>query len=86
MIPLSEPTHHQTLIYVDNVVLSSLIVHCHCVCFFSFPSRQGIVLTSGCIYLLYYYTFIPAVPLLVLIATDEEYCKVVETSSFYILF
>jgi len=27
-----------------------------------------------------------AVPLLVLIATDEDYCKVVETSGFYILF
>ena len=30
MIPLLEPTHHQTLIYVDNVALSSLIVDCHC--------------------------------------------------------
>ena len=30
MIPLSEPTHHQTLINVDNVALSSLIVHFHC--------------------------------------------------------
>ena len=56
MIPSSEPTHHQTFFYVDNVALSSSMVHCH-LCF-SFPaSRQGIVphlvLTSGCFYVLY---------------------------------
>ena len=38
MIPLSEPTHHQTLIYVNNVALSSLIVHRHCV-FLFLPAR-----------------------------------------------
>ena len=64
-------------INVDNVALSSLIVHFHCL---SFPSRQGIVFTSGC-----FYVFIPAAPLLVLIATDEDYCIVVETSGFHIL-
>ena len=78
MIPLSEPTHHQTLInIIDNVALSSLIVHLHCS---SFPSRQGIVFTSGC-----FYVFIPAAPLLVLFATDEDYCIVVETFGIYIL-
>ena len=77
MIPLSEPTHHQTLINVDNVALSSLIVHLHCL---SFPSRQGIVFTSGC-----FYVFIPAAPLLVLFATDEDYCIVVETFGIHIL-
>ena len=46
----------------------------------SFPSRQGIVLTSGC-----FYISIPAAPLLVLFATDEDYCIVVETFSFHIL-
>ena len=30
-------------------------------------------------------SFIPAVPLLVLIATDEDYCIVVETFGFHIL-
>ena len=39
MIPLSEPTHHQTLIYVDNVALSSLIVNRHCVYLF-LPARE----------------------------------------------
>ena len=39
MIPSSEPTHHQTLIYVDNVALSSPIVHCHCV-FLFLPARE----------------------------------------------
>ena len=34
--------------------------------------------TSGC-----FYVFIPAAPLLVLIATDEDYCIVVETFGFY---
>ena len=77
MIPLSEPTHHQTLINVDNVALSSLIVHLHCL---SFPSRQGIVFTSGC-----FCVFIPAAPLLVLFATDEDYCIVVETFGIHIL-
>ena len=41
---------------------------------------QGIVVTSGC-----FLCFIPAVPLLVLIATDEDYCRVVETFGFHIL-
>ena len=36
--------------------------------------------TSGC-----FYVFIPAAPLLVLIATDEDYCIVVETPGFHIL-
>ena len=78
MIPLSELTHHQTLINIDNVALSSLIVHLHCC--LSFPSRQGIVFTSGC-----FYVFIPAAPLLVLFATDEDYCIVVETFGIHIL-
>ena len=73
MIPLSEPTHHQTLINVDNVALSSLIVH-----FIS--SRQVIVFTFGCLYV-----FIPAAPLLVLFATDEDYCIVVETFGIHTL-
>ena len=77
MIPLSELTHHQTLINVDNVALSSLIVHCHCY-FFSFPPGFCAHFSCFCIY--------TAVPLLVLIATDEDYCKVVETFGFCILF
>ena len=35
--------------------------------------------TSGC-----FYVFIPAVPLLVLFATDEDYCIVVETFGIHI--
>ena len=38
-------------------------------------------LTSGC-----FYVFIPAAPLLVIFATDEDYCIVVETFGFHILF
>ena len=38
------------------------------------------MLTSGC-----FLRFIPAVLLLVLIATDEDYYIVVETSGFHIL-
>ena len=70
-------THPPPDFNVDNVALSSLIVHFHCL---SFSSRQGIVFTSGC-----FYVFIPAAPLLVLIATDEDYCIVVETFGFHIL-
>ena len=48
--------------------------------FFSFlPSRELCSLPVV-------FTFIPAVPLLVLIDTDEDYCIVVETSGFHILF
>ena len=32
-----------------------------------------------------FYIFIPAAPLLVLIATDEDYCIVVEMFGFHIL-
>ena len=38
------------------------------------------MLTSGC-----FYVFIPAAPLLVLFATDEDYCIVVETFGLHIL-
>ena len=41
---------------------------------------QGIVFTSGC-----FYAFIPAVPLLVLFATDEDYCILVEMFGIHIL-
>ena len=75
MIPLSEPTHHQTLIYVDNVALSSLIVFV-IVFFFSFPP-------GNCAHLQLFLHFISAVPHLLLIATDEDYCRVVETSGFH---
>ena len=73
----SDPTHHQTLIYVDNVALSSLIVHFHCV-FLFLPTREF------CSLPVVFLCFIPAVLLLVLIATDD-YCIIVETSGFHIL-
>ena len=38
------------------------------------------MLTSDC-----FYVFIPAAPLLVLFATDEDYCIVVEMFGFHIL-
>ena len=67
-------------VYADNVVLSSLIVHCHCVFLFLFlPAWELCSLPVV-------FTFIAAIPLLILIATDEDYCKVVETFGFYILF
>ena len=79
MIPLSEPTHHQTLIYVGNVALSSLFVHFHCV-FLFLPAREFLLHFQ--LLLLH---FIPAIPLLVFIATDEDYCRVVKTFGYHIL-
>ena len=77
MIPLSEPTHHQTLIYVDNVGFIVVIVF-----FFSFSPGNC---TPFSAHFRLFLRFIPALPLLVLIATDEDYCIVVETFGFHIL-
>ena len=60
---------------MDNVALSSLIVHFHCL---FFPARELCSLPVV-------FVFIPAAPLLVLFATDEDYCIVVETFGFHIL-
>ena len=59
---------------VDNLALSSLI-HFH---YPFLPTRELCSLPVV-------FVFIPAAPLLVLFATDEDYCIVIETFGFHIL-
>ena len=70
MVLSSEPTHLQTFFYLCNVALSSSI-------YFPFSFHQvtapHLVLTSN-----FYLSW------LIVIAIEEDYCRVVETFGYYI--
>ena len=80
MVPSSEPTHHQTFFYAYNVALSSPMCRCHNVLVLLLPTRDLYPFSA---HFWLFLCFIPAVPLLVIIATEEDYRRVVETFGYY---